>query len=294
MPEGASRTAEVVCFFRAMETHRPEALRILSDPYAEAFLPEPWGVIARSPWSRAVLAPDRRHALLWPTRQASGLQGFVAARHREIDDHLARFLARGGEQVVVLGAGYDTRALRFADAMAGRTLIEVDFPATQARKQRLIRDRLPHADKHVAAYLGVDFLHDVLADALRRPPFREGASTFFIWEGVTMYLTEAAVGHTLRTLAAVGGPGSELVCDLWAEPRGPGLDHAIRRWGAGMLARIGEPILFSLAVRDAPAFFAASGWATRDIADGRALAARWRREIFPDNSVVHATRVDVV
>ena len=132
----------------------------------------------------------------------------------------------------------------------------------------------------------------MLADALRRPPFVAGARTFFIWEGVTMYLTEAAVGHTLETLAALGGPGSELTCDLWAEPQSRGLNASVRRWGAGMLAYIGEPLLFSLSTSATPAFFAAHGWAVRDLADGGALSARWSRPIFPDNSVVHAMRSD--
>ncbi|MCC6624745.1 MAG: class I SAM-dependent methyltransferase [Deltaproteobacteria bacterium] len=297
MPEGASRTAEIVCFFRAMETHRAPAARILEDPYAEVFLGEPWRTFARSPWSRVVIAPDHpprgaRPPLptLWPTMQAAMLQGFVAARHREIDDHLRRFLADGGDQVVVLGAGYDTRALRFADALGGRVLIEVDFPATQARKQALMRQRLPEATRHVAAYLGVDFLHEVLGEALTRPPFRTGARTFFIWEGVAMYLTESAVAHTLSTLAAIAGPGTEVVCDMWAEPRGRGLWDTTRRWGAGLLARIGEPLLFSLAPADAPAFFARHGWRVKDLADGRALGARWGRPIFPDNSVIHAIK----
>lgn len=292
MPEGASRTAEIVCFFRAMETHRPPANRILEDRYAEVFLDGPWRAFARSPWSRVVLAPDVRSPMptMWPTMQAAMLQGFVVARHREIDDHLRRFLHDGGDQVVVLGAGYDTRALRFSDTLAGRVIIEVDFPATQAKKQQLLRQRLPEATRHVAAYLGVDFLHEVLGEALRRPPFREGARTFFIWEGVAMYLTESAVAHTLSTLAAISGPGSEVVCDMWAVPRGRGLGDATRRWGAGLLARIGEPLLFSLHPPDAPAFFLRHGWRVQDVADGRALSARWGRPIFPDNSVIHAIK----
>jgi len=297
MPEGASRTAEIVCFFRAMETHRPPGARILEDRYAEVFLDGPWRAFARSPWSRVVIAPDARASsargalpTMWPTLQAAMLQGFVAARHREMDDHLARFLADGGDQVVVLGAGYDTRALRFADTLAGRVIIEVDFPATQARKQMLLRQRMPEATRHVAAYLGVDFLHEVLGEALMRPPFRAGARTFFIWEGVAMYLTESAVAHTLSTLAAISGAGSEVVCDMWAEPAGRGLGDTARRWGAGLLARIGEPLLFSLPPSDAPAFFLKQGWRVKDLADGRALSARWGRPIFPDNSVIHAVR----
>ncbi|MFO0751084.1 MAG: SAM-dependent methyltransferase [Myxococcota bacterium] len=288
MPEGASRTAEIVCFFRAVETYREPQRRVLEDPFAEAFLDPMWRAAARSPLSRFAFSSP----LTWALSSATLLQGFVATRHREMDDRLASFLAAGDGQVVVLGAGYDTRAMRFAERLGGRTIIEVDFPATQEKKRRLIAERLPGRAAHVAAYLPVDFLHDPLAEALRRPPFREGVRTFFIWEGVAMYLTEEAVGRTLQTLAALGGPGSEIVCDLWARPRGRGLDATARRLGADMLARIGEPLLFSLNPEDAPAFFAQHGWGTSDVADGQMLSRRWRRTVFPDNSVIHAVRAE--
>lgn len=289
MPEGASRTAEIVCFFRALETHRDAPKRALEDPYAEAFLDPIWRMAARSPLSRLAFSSPLGWTL--PLSAATMLQGFVAVRHRTMDDQLATFLETHAEsQVVILGAGYDTRAMRFADRLKGRTIIEVDFPATQERKRKLIDERLPQANAHVAAYLPVDFLHDVLGEALDKPPFTKGMTTFWVWEGVPMYLTEDAVGKTLETLSALSGAGSELVCDMWARPRGRGLDAAARRIGAEMLARIGEPLLFSLNPEDAPAFFAKHGWRTLDVADGQTLSQRWGRTIFPDNSVVHAIK----
>lgn len=287
MPEGASLTAEIVCYFRAVERHRPPAERVLDDPFAERFLSRRWQRIAASPYSRMALVP--RLAI-----GAGGLQSFVAARHRFMDDRLAAFLASGGEQVVILGAGYDTRALRFAEALAGRPIFEVDFPATQAQKKRLVHKRIPEAAA-LTTYLPVDFEHDRLEDALAASPIGRGRRTFFVWEGVVMYLTPEAVRGTLAALRAIGGQGSELVLDLWHEPRGPGLSALGRRLGSRLLAQIGEPLRFSLDPDAAPAFFGESGWPTVDVFDARALASQYAmgaRAIYPDSAVVHARVAD--
>ncbi len=283
MPEGASLTAEIVCYFRAVERHRPPAERVLDYPYDERFLSRRWQRVAASPVARAALLPSVAIGV-------GGLQSFIAARHRCMDDRLAAFLASGGEQVVILGAGYDTRALRFADALAGRPIFEVDFPATQAQKKRLVHKRIPEAAA-LTTYLPVDFEHDRLEDALAASPIGRGARTFFVWEGVVMYLTPETVRGTLAALRAVGGPGSELVLDLWSQPTGPGLGALGRRLGSRLLAGIGEPLHFSLTAAAAPAFFAESGWPTVDVLDSPALSAHYamgKRPVYPDNAVVHA------
>lgn len=283
MPEGASLTAEVVCYFRAVERHRPAAERVLDDPYAERFLSRRWQAVAKSPLARLALTPGGSIG-------AGALQSFVAARHRFMDDRLRAFLADGGEQVVILGAGYDTRALRFADALGGRPIYEVDFPATQQQKKRLVHKRIPEAAE-VTHYLPIDFEKDRLADVLAASPLAARARTFFVWEGVAMYLTPEAITGTLAALRSVGGPGSELVLDVWSVPAGRSPSILARRWGAKLLAQIGEPLRHSLSPMDAPGFFAHNGWPTVEVLDSRQLADRYamgRRAMFPDNAVVHA------
>jgi len=122
-----SQTAEVVCLMRASDQRRRPAERILDDPYARWFL---------GPMSRAALATweaSGRWGRL-AERLSPGLTAWVLARHRWIDDCLARAVEGDVAQVVLLGAGYDTRAYRFAAALRGRPVYEVDFPATSRRK----------------------------------------------------------------------------------------------------------------------------------------------------------------
>lgn len=290
MPRGPSLTAEAVCFFRAIENARPEGERILEDPFAERLLPRAWRPWVRSPLMQLGL---RGRLPVGP----GALQGFVAARHRWIDDALGRFLDAGGEQVVILGAGYDSRALRFAERLAGRPIIEVDFPATQKKKQALLAARVPEV-KSVATYLPIDFEHHTLEEGLlegaEHHQFEPDKRTFFVWEGVAMYLHPDTVDQTLGAVHRLSGPGSELACDLWSAPAGTTIEARMRRIGARMLGTVGEPIRFALTPAEAASFFEARGFRALEVCDSEALAARYalgKRRLFPDNSVVHVVRV---
>lgn len=293
MPTGASVTAEVVCYFRALETARPAPRRVLSDPYAVHFLGRSWRRALQNPLV-ANLAASRSPIF---DLGSYGLQRFVAARHRFIDDALLDFLGRGGEQVVILGAGFDARALRFGELLAGRPLFEVDFPATQARKQRRL-DRAIAAG-HIAtdaakalSFLPIDFEQQTLEQGLRASPFRPGLKTFYAWEGVSMYLSPATVELTLGTLARLSAPGSELALDLWSPSRSKSPLALARRLGAQTLSLIGEPLRFSLSPSRAPTFFLRLGYHTAELLDAARLARRYglvERAVFPDISVARLT-----
>lgn len=297
MPRGASITAEAVCYFRALETARPAPRRVLEDPFAVHFLGRSWRralenpVIAGLTASRSPLNDQVMDALVG--LGSYGLQRFVAARHRFIDDALIDFLARGGEQVVILGAGFDARALRFGELLSGRPLFEVDFPATQARKQRRLERAI--AARHIPAeltgalsFIPIDFEHQTLEQGLCAGAFRSGLKTFYAWEGVSMYLSPATVELTLGTLARLSAPGSELALDLWSPSRSNSPLALARRLGASTLSLIGEPLRFSLSTSKAPTFFQRLGYHTTDLLDAGQLARRYglvERAVFPDISV---------
>lgn len=296
MPRGASITAEAVCYFRALETARPAPRRVLSDPFAVHFLGRSWRRVLDNPV--VSLATTSRAAPFDPLDLATyGLQRFVAARHRFIDDALLDFLARGGEQVVILGAGFDARALRFAEPLSRRPLFEVDFPATQARKQRRLERAI--AAGHIAkdstrslSWLPIDFEHQTLEQGLRSSAFRPGIKTFYAWEGVSMYLSPATVELTLGTLARLSAPGSELALDLWSPSSSANPLALARRLGAKTLSLIGEPLKFSLTTSRAPTYFSRLGYRASELLDAGQLARRYglvERAVFPDISVARLT-----
>lgn len=201
----ASRTAEFMALFRALETcRRPAGARLFEDPFAPCFLGVRLALVAFAarlpPLGRFLEAViDRR----WPGARASGI-----ARTRLIDDALKEALAQGVDQVVLLGAGFDSRAYRLAGIEAVR-VFEVDHPATLERKRLRLLRRLRRLPGHVV-FVPVDLDRQDLVEALRTAGFRPHARSFFVWEGVTNYLTARAVDQTLRFVGSAA-PGSGLV-----------------------------------------------------------------------------------
>jgi methyltransferase (TIGR00027 family) len=136
----------------------------------------------------------------------------LIVRTKFIDERLQQTIKDGATQVVILGAGWDTRAYRFADLLRNARVFEVDQPATQNWKRRRAEEALGPAPANLT-YLPIDFRHQTLGDVLSAAGYDPTQKTFFIWEGVTMYLPEPAVRETLAWIACQA-PGSSLVFDF--------------------------------------------------------------------------------
>src|SRR5512147_1951637 len=232
---------------RAFEHARPNGPHVVDDPYAHWFLRP----LARAAIAYEGAAPDLGRYTDWAT---DGLLQFVLARHRYMDDALARALRGKVEQIVLLGVGYDMRAYRFAKALRKRPLFEVDHPATSDRKAGIVAwhaEELPAAE---VRRVDVDFETQSFRDELRKAGFRERRKTFFVWEGVSMYLTRSAVKKTLATRRLMSAPASQVVLDLWYLPDEHDLISAARRFSSNLLALLGEPVTFGLHPEDAVAF----------------------------------------
>ena len=166
---------------------------------------------------------------------------FMAARSRFAEDSLSAAVSRGVRQAVVLGAGFDTFALRNPYSDLGLRVFEVDHAATQAWKRR----RLSEVGLAIPASLtfaAIDFETDDLGRGLRDAGFDPDRPAFFIWLGVVPYLGRAAIAATLRYIASV--PKSEVVFDYSEPPENypPEWRAAIVELGA-LTAAIGEPWL---------------------------------------------------
>ena len=249
----ASRTAEYMALFRALESARPASRRLFTDPLARGFLsPVLQGVVhaAGVPVLSAALPwfIDRR----WPGARASGV-----ARTRLIDDRLIAALVDGMNQVVILGAGYDARAYRLP-ALGRVRLFEVDHPATQAAKQARVRRMLRTLPAHVT-FVPLDFNNHALPDALAAAGFDQARPAIFVWEGVTNYLSAAAVDSTLRFVGGTAA-GSLLLFtyvhrDALIDPQAIPGGHRLAR----TLRRAGESWTFGLDPADMPNYLAARG-----------------------------------
>lgn len=173
-------------------------------------------------------------------RIARPLRAFLAVRSRVAEDALAAAVARGVQQYVVLGAGFDTFAYRSPFGARVR-VFEVDQPATQGWKRKVLAEAGIAAPEWVR-YVPVDFARQNLRDELVRAGLAEGDGAFFSWLGVTMYLERDAIRATLTTVAEFSRTGGGIVFDYAVPPRSLGL---LQRLAVAMMARrvkrAGEP-----------------------------------------------------
>jgi methyltransferase (TIGR00027 family) len=204
MREGhASRTAEQNALLRALESSLPESRRLFEDRLARTFLTWPLSLVAR-----IAVVPGLRALVPWVIDYRwPGVRSSVVARTRLIDDAIASSLEEHIEQVVILGAGFDSRAYRLP-GLRGTTVFEVDHPDTQATKRRVLERVLSVPPK--VRFVAIDFNQRDLASVMAAADYCESARTFILWEGVTNYLTEASVDTTLRWCARAA-PGSLLL-----------------------------------------------------------------------------------
>ncbi len=141
-----------------------------------------------------------------------GLYEYITARTRFLDQVFLGALVHQIPQIVLLGAGYDTRAYRFASHNHATRIFEMDAPATQRAKcARLAHAKI--ATPPTMSFIPINLNRDNLGDALGAAGFSTQQTTLFIWEGVTMYLTAAAVDVTLAFIKHNTPAGSTLAFD---------------------------------------------------------------------------------
>ncbi|HEV2324388.1 MAG TPA: class I SAM-dependent methyltransferase [Terracidiphilus sp.] len=196
------------------------------------------GSILDDPFALKILREDEKKVLQFATAHPLASIGrlFTAARSRIAEDALCAPVARGVRQIVILGAGLDTFALRNDEPEI--RIYEVDHPATQAWK----RERLAEAQLALPPpliFVPVDFERDDLGEKLACAGFLENSPAFFTWLGVVPYLTQEAIGSTLGYVASI--PHSEVVFDYMEPPESFSEElRKIEKARAEQLEKMGE------------------------------------------------------
>jgi methyltransferase (TIGR00027 family) len=249
----AIQSAETLAALRALAVGERELATPCIDRFARQFL---------SLKSRLLLAltPQRILSKLIE-RAAPGSYCFAIARTRHFDEALLAALRDDVEQVVILGAGYDSRAFRFKDELRGVRVFELDHPGTQARKIELLATSNTSLPSNVTL-IGIDFAKQSFRQLLPQHGFRRDAKTLFLWEGVSYYLPVQAVNDVLAFVAGCG-KGSTIVFDYALQRFVDGDTStyggdAVARW----LQKIGEPFLFGLEPANAARFLTQRGLRT--------------------------------
>jgi methyltransferase (TIGR00027 family) len=267
----ASRTAEHNALFRALETMQPRDRRLFDDALARGFLTWPLTLVGH-----LAIVPGARAAIRWfIDARWPGVRSSVVARTALIDDAVCAAIDEGARQLVILGAGFDTRAHRLP-GVRGIPVFEVDHPNTQRAKQDALRRALGVVPREIR-YVRTDFNQAHLDEAMVDAGYDTRVRTVLVWEGVSNYLTEDAVDTTLRWCAR-SAPGSTLIFtyihrDVLTDPRAfVGTDRLF-----ATLATVGEQFTFGIDPTSLPGFLAERGLALeRDLgaADYRRLYLR--------------------
>jgi methyltransferase (TIGR00027 family) len=202
-PGQFSRTAEFMALFRALESAQSAHRRLFHDPFATLFLSASLRRMVQCS-AMPILGPALQQIIdhSWPGARSSGV-----ARTRLIDDWIEASIANGSQQLVILGAGFDSRAWRMP-VLAGLPIFELDHAATATKKRRVAA--AVAAERLNIVSITLDFDRDRLPDALAAAGFDPKRCSTVVWEGVTNYLT----GDTVRSvLAWVGNlaAGSTLI-----------------------------------------------------------------------------------
>jgi len=262
---GTSRTAEAVCMIRACSFHEPDPHYHGDDWVAARLLPFFLRTGARLGLFRRVMR----------TRVVpEGLYEYVIARTKYVDAVFAS-VARDVSQILIFGAGYDSRAIRFAEVLRHARVFELDAPSPQADKTRGLELRKLPVPANLV-FVPVDFETEAPAAKLAAAGFLRGQPTLCLLEGLTMYLEPKAVDETFRLIADAVGPGSTLVFD-YAHASVLRREHT--RYGEerilSSMVKTGEAWRFGIETGRVAAFLAAYGFEPVDEATADTLETRY-------------------
>src|SRR5271163_1319337 len=246
--QAAIQSAETMAFLRAVVAGEQNLAVRSEDLLAKHFL----GCKYRLLVGVGLQAVTRRILEL----AVPGSYGFAIARTRHFDEILLSEVGAGVEQVVLLGAGYDSRPFRFRGALGKVRVFEIDHPGTQARKRRML-DEIGAASPPNLSYIAADFNRQSLPQALADHGFSPDRKTLFLWEGVSYYLPRPVVEGVLDFVSGCA-VGSSIVFDYATKAF---VDGDISTYGGAQVARwlkkIREPFLFGLDPEETPEFLGA-------------------------------------
>lgn len=177
----------------------------------------------------------------------------LALRKKWIERETKKSLQQGIEQVIVLGAGFDTLAYRLHRLYSDVEWIEIDLPHTQSYKQEAMKGLTEKNLQLLPADLSHDSLHEVLSNTSR---YRFDHSTLFIAEGVLMYLHPFAVKRLLETISQCSERGSMLIGSALEPQKNDQLDLKGTKWLIRWLSQRNEPYRWGIAAHHLSQFIA--------------------------------------
>jgi methyltransferase (TIGR00027 family) len=247
----SSQTADYTCFSRGCATREKDPRFRGPDYLAEVLFP---------PMARFMLnvAPLRKFIMrrMFPP----GIHEYVFTRTKVMDSAFVEALEAHFTQIVLLGAGFDTRALRFADRNRGTKVFELDAPTTQQSKIEVLRRKKVSLPTELL-FAPIDFDREGIFDVLSKAGYQPGQKSLFLWEGVTMYLAAQAVDNTLDFIRRCAAPGSRVAFDyIYASVLRRENRYYGEQRGFEMVAKVGEGWTFGLEEGEIESFLEKRGF----------------------------------
>ncbi len=226
-----SRTAEYAAAIRALHMRR-DAPPVFADDLAWALCGPLWRTVTRSGILSAIVVDGilRRTAPIAPA---------VIARARYGEDRAALAVRQGIRQYVIIGAGYETFAMRRDDLTDGLAVYELDLPATQSEKRRRMA-AAGIAEPPGVRYVAADLEREDVLSTLQRTDFDRSKPALCSWFGVTYYVSRPGIETALRNVVTGLAPGSSIMFDYLADPVAPEWT-VLKRRCAAFVSRRGEP-----------------------------------------------------
>lgn len=196
-----SQTAQMTCLSRAVSFYEETAFYKSGDNFAPMLIPALIDFLIKKPIFRKFY---QRHA-------PPGIYEYVIARTKYIDDVFDNFAGQI-EQVLIFGAGFDTRSIRFRNKLQHAALFELDMPIIQNAKVKRFSEKkiiLPANLK----FISIDFDNEQLSQKLENYGFQKNKKSLFILEGLTMYLYPESIDSTFSLIESISGENSVIVFD---------------------------------------------------------------------------------
>lgn len=241
-----SKTAVGVAFARAVTAIEKAEWVTSADDFAKLFIPDDYIAILQDPSLRSWVKENR-----FPP----GMHEYIAVRTIWFDRIFEQALKRNDSQIVVLGAGYDTRAIRFREFINDVRIFELDIHTTQQHKKECLARHSVSIPEQLT-FVSVDLNSASITDALLSAGYDRTLNTLFIWEGVSYYLSSETIDAILELIRSNAKVGSTIAFDYaLLSPR------TINAYGVQELSEYmrsenqGEPIRFFLAEEEKTADF---------------------------------------
>jgi methyltransferase (TIGR00027 family) len=198
----SSRTAAFTCVCRASSFYEKSLYYNSNDYIAPLLLPR---------FLHPLIKFKRIRSFLLKKLGPKGIYEYVIARTKVIDEIFSNAILNDFDQILLFGAGFDSRGIRLIGTNEKTTIFELDVATTISDKLKQYKKR--KIDSGKVLYVEIDFNIERIEDKLKTAGFQYNKKTLYILEGITMYLNESAVNQDFKFITESAGKGSEVVFD---------------------------------------------------------------------------------